>query len=163
MKVMEKHIPCPKCDASIVIYKNPAPTTDVIIHDSNDITRGIVLIERINPPHGFALPGGFVDEGESVEHAAIREMQEETGLEVELIGLLGVYSKPHRDPRFHTMSVVFVGKTCNAQKICAGDDAKNANFYSLDNLPTLAFDHAKIVQDYKLFLENKRNLAPIEL
>ncbi len=162
VKAMEKHIPCPKCDASIKIYKNPAPTTDVIIYDPYDIQRGVVLIERVNEPFGFALPGGFVDEGESVEQAAVREMQEETNLQVELEGLLGVYSAPNRDPRFHTLSIVFVGKACNPQSLCAGDDAKHAAFYPLNALPPLAFDHAKILQDYVAFLEKRRPLAPVE-
>ncbi len=159
---MEKHIPCPQCDASITVYKNPAPTTDVIIYDPNNRQKGVVLIERVNAPHGFALPGGFIDEGESVEHAAVREMLEETNLQVELEGLLGVYSAPDRDPRFHTMSVVFVGKACNPEALQAGDDAQHAAFYALDALPKLAFDHAKILQDYMHFLEKKRTLAPLE-
>ncbi len=142
-------------------YRNPFPTTDVVIYDPQNIARGIVLIERLNEPHGFALPGGFVDYGESVEHAAIREMREETSLHVELEGLLGVYSTPTRDPRFHTMSVVYVGIATNPQALCAGDDAKNVAFYALDALPPLAFDHATIVEDFKAFLAHTRPLAPL--
>ncbi len=158
---MKTHTPCPHCGTDIVSYKNPYPTTDVIIYDPEDIERGVVLIERVNPPYGFAIPGGFVDEGESVEHAAVREMLEETNLKVELQGLLGVYSRPDRDPRFHTMSIVFVGKALNAHELCAGDDAKHAEFYALDACPALAFDHAEVLEDYKLYLAQKRPLVPI--
>ncbi len=158
---MKTNIACPHCGLFIPMYKNPAPTTDVIIYDPHNKERGIVLIERMNPPHGFALPGGFVDEGESVEHAAVREMLEETKLKIKLEGLLGVYSHPKRDPRSHTLSIVFVGKALNADELCAGDDAKNAAFYPLDALPPLVFDHMHIVEDYQHFLAQKRHLAPI--
>ncbi len=97
---MQKELTCPACGHSVIQYLNPAPTTDVVIYDPE---RGVVVIERVNEPHGFALPGGFVDDGEQVEHAAVREMREETGLDVELLGVLGVYSRPDRDPRRHTM------------------------------------------------------------
>ncbi len=156
---METLTPCPKCQNPVVRYRNPFPTTDVIIYDQE---RGIVLIERVNEPHGFAIPGGFVDMGERVEHAAVREMREETSLDVELIGLLGVYSDPARDPRFHTMSIVFVGKAKNADALCAGDDAKHAAFYSLDALPPLAFDHGKVIEDFKQYLAQKRPLIPVD-
>ncbi len=136
-------------------YRNPSPTTDVIIYDE---TLGIVLIERENTPHGYALPGGFIDYGESAEHAAIREMQEETSLNIDLCGLLGVYSHPSRDVRFHTMSVAFVAKAKDVNALCAGDDAKNAAFYKLDNLPPLVFDHEKIIADFKDYLQGKRQL-----
>lgn len=103
--------PCPHCGEGIPTYSNPTPTVDVVIlvPDGADGEDGIVLVERLNPPHGWALPGGFVDEGETCEAAAIREMREETGLDVVLTGLLGVYSDPRRDPRQHTMSVVYTG------------------------------------------------------
>mgnify|MGYP000438845280 FL=1 len=78
---MQKELTCPACGHSVIRYLNPAPTTDVVIYDPE---RGVVVIERVNEPHGFALPGGFVDDGEQVEHAAVREMREETGLDVEL-------------------------------------------------------------------------------
>lgn len=104
-----------------------------------------------------------MDAGETVEHAAIREMREETNLEVKLLGLLGVYSHPDRDPRQHTMSVVFVGKANDPERLRAGDDAGEARFYKLDNLPTpFAFDHEKIIGDFKEYLAGKRHLAPIE-
>jgi len=127
-------------------YRNPIPTVDIVISCPG---RGVVLIERANPPHGWALPGGFVDYGETVENAAVREALEETGLHVELTGLLGVYSDPRRDPRKHTMSVVFTALPVDVSQLNAGDDARNAAIFSLDGLPSaLAFDHAAILADY---------------
>jgi len=123
-------------------YRNPFPTVDIII----EIDSKIVLIERRNTPLGWALPGGFVDEGESLEQAAIREAKEETGLDVELTDLLYVYSNPYRDPRHHTMSTVFIANATGAP--CAGDDAKNAGLFSSKDMPPLAFDHAEIIADY---------------
>ncbi len=157
---MQKSLSCPHCQGIILSYANPVPTTDVIIYEPD---RGIVIIRRKSPPAGYALPGGFVDEGESVEQAAVREMREETSLDVELIGLLGVYSRPDRDVRMHTLSVVFVGRAQNPDALCAGDDAAAASFYHLDNLPSpLAFDHAVIVQDFKDYLEGRRFLATVQ-
>ena len=105
--------------------RTPYLTTDGIIElYEGDIFKGIVLIERKNDPKGLALPGGFVDVGERVEDALIREMQEETNLEVEIRKLLGVYSDPKRDPRFHTASVVFIAKAQGQPQ--GGDDAKEA-------------------------------------
>ena len=126
--------------------RNPAPTVDVVI----ELPEGIVLIERANPPPGWALPGGFVEYGESVEAAAVREALEETGLEVRLTELLGVYSDPRRDPRSHTIAVVFIGTAAGSP--IAGDDAAKAAIYTAANLPTpLAFDHADILRDYFMF------------
>lgn len=157
---MEKTTICPHCGKGFSQFANPAPTTDVIIHDP---ARGIVLIRRANPPLGYALPGGFIDEGEQVEHAARREMREETGLDVRLAGVLGVYSRPHRDPRFHTMTVVFVGEVDADAVPAAGDDAASAAFFPLDALPSpLAFDHADIIRDFMDVLNGRRTLAPIE-
>lgn len=110
--------------------------------------KGIVLIERLNPPFGLAIPGGFVDIGESVETAVVREMKEETDLDVRIEYLLGVYSDPGRDPRFHTASVVYV---CKAEGEPKGlDDAKEAIVYAREEIPfeKLVFDHAKILSDY---------------
>ena len=138
--------PCPQCGHPIVHYRNPVPTVDALIHIPG---RGVVLVERQNEPHGWALPGGFVDYGEPAELAAIREAKEETGLTVELTGLLGVYSDPHRDPRFHTLSVVYEATADQDATPCAGDDAKNARFFPLDALPSnMAFDHGRIVADF---------------
>ncbi len=129
--------------------KTPYLTTDGIIElYQEDTFKGIVLIERKNEPKGLALPGGFVDVGERVEEALIREMQEETNLEVEISSLLGVYSDPKRDPRFHTASVVFVAKAQGQPK--GGDDAKMAKVYALEEIPMdqLVFDHRTILQEY---------------
>lgn len=128
----------------------PYLTVDGIVELYNEAQefQGIVLIERLNTPQGLALPGGFVDIGESVEQAVVREMKEEISLDVTIQSLLGVYSDPKRDKRFHTVSIVYV---CKAYGIPKGDDdAKEAFVYALDNLPLdrLVFDHAQIVGDY---------------
>lgn len=137
--------PCPHCGEDIVTYRNPVPTVDVIIYDPE---RGVVLIERSNPPLGWALPGGFVDYGETLEHAAVREAKEETGLDVTLTGLVGVYSMPCRDDRQHTISVTYSAVACNPGELMAGDDAGGAEFFSLDALPDLVFDHRDILADF---------------
>lgn len=149
---------CPHCQKDISKYDNPYPTADCIIYDEN---KGVVLIERNNEPHGFALPGGFVETGESVEHAAVREMKEETGLDVELLGILGVYSKPDRDPRFHTLTVTYVAKAKDISKISAGDDASNAHFRPLDQIPSLCFDHNTAIRHFKEYLQGRRPLLPV--
>ncbi len=124
----------------------PLLTVDVIIELVDRPGRPIVLIERRNPPPGWALPGGFVDVGETVEQAAVREAREETGLDVQLTGLLGCYSDPGRDPRGHTVSIVF---TAVAQASpSAGDDAQAVGVFNISNLPPLAFDHAEILRDF---------------
>jgi 8-oxo-dGTP diphosphatase len=121
----------------------PRPTVDVII----EVAGGLVLIRRRNPPHGWALPGGFVDYGELVEDAARREMREETGLEVELIALLGVYSDPARDARGHTVSTVYVGRANGTPQ--AADDAAESGVFDEHGLPApLVFDHERILADY---------------
>ncbi len=127
-------------------YQNPVPTVDVIIETGGRI----VLIRRKNPPPGWAIPGGFVDVGENIRDAAVREALEETGLHVTLTALLGVYSDPARDPRQHTISTVFVG---TADGIPVGmDDAAEAARFTEGTLPEpIAFDHAKILSDYFRF------------
>ncbi len=133
--------------------RNPAPTVDIIIYAPG---RGIVLVERKNPPFGWALPGGFVEYGESCEAAAVREAREETGLDVVLTGLVGVYSDPARDPRGHTMSVVYSAQALDLSRLAAGDDAGRAVFHDLDALPPLAFDHGRIVRDFTAGLSRLR-------
>ncbi len=133
---------CNQCGAVIPVYKNPTPTVDIII----ELKQGIVLIERKNTPLGWALPGGFVDYGESFENAAVREAQEETGLDVKLIRQFHTYSHPDRDKRQHTASTVFIA-TASGVPVGA-DDAKQAQIFTQDSLPELAFDHALILQDY---------------
>lgn len=129
-------------------HRNPAPTVDVVILLPGD---RVVLVERRNPPPGWAIPGGFVDVGETVEAAAVREAKEETGLDVRLEALLHVYSDPRRDPRKHTLSTVFVGRA-DGEPI-GGDDAARAVAFRWDALPTpLAFDHAEILADARRFL-----------
>jgi ADP-ribose pyrophosphatase YjhB (NUDIX family) len=124
-------------------FRNPLPTVDIII----EVAGGIVLIDRKNPPHGWAIPGGFVDYGESVEACAVREAREETGLIVRLIDLLYVYSRPDRDPRHHTLTTVFIATAEGVP--AAADDARAAGVFSARTLPApLAFDHAAILADY---------------
>jgi len=129
--------------------KTPYLATDGIIEVyKGDTFKGIVLIERKNEPRGLALPGGFVDVGERVEDALVREMKEETNLDVTISRVLGIYSDPARDPRFHTASVVYVATAKGEPR--GGDDAKEAKLYALDTIPfdRLVFDHARIVEDY---------------
>ena len=123
----------------------PLLTVDIIIEAAG----GIVLIERKNPPEGWALPGGFVDVGESVAQAAVREAREETSLEVTLVEQFFAYSDPKRDPRGATVSVVFIGRATGTPR--AEDDAKNIGTYALDKLPPLAFDHGQILEDYRRY------------
>ncbi|MBP7529794.1 MAG: NUDIX hydrolase [Syntrophorhabdaceae bacterium] len=131
--------------------KTPLLTVDVIVRFQG----GIILIERKNPPPGWALPGGFVDVGESVEEAAIREAREETSLDVRLIEQFHVYSSPDRDPRFHTVSVVFIG---DGSGVLEGqDDAARAAVFTADSLPSvIAFDHGRIITDYFRYRQSGR-------
>jgi len=136
--------------------KIPFLATDSIIECFNNDGefQGIVLIERKNPPFGVALPGGFVDVGETVENACIREMKEETCLDIEIKYLLGVYSDPKRDKRFHTVSIVYVSKAIGIP--VGGDDAKRATLYQLSEITweKLVFDHKEILKDYINHKEN---------
>lgn len=135
----------------IMSFKNPVITVDIIIEQAE----GIILIERKNPPHGWALPGGFVDYGESLESAACREAREETGLVVNLLAQFHTYSDPERDPRQHTISTVFVAQATG--KAQAGSDATKAELFTRNTLPKpLVFDHAKILNDYFEWVENGR-------
>lgn len=136
-------------------YRNPIPTVDIII----EYRGGIVLIERNNAPLGWAIPGGFVDYGESLEHAACREAKEETNLDVQLKSLLYCYSSPERDPRQHTVSTVFIAK--GQGELLAQDDAKSVRVFRLKGkLPPLVFDHALILQDYLKFRKTKKLPQP---
>jgi 8-oxo-dGTP diphosphatase len=126
----------------------PAPTVDVVIALPGD---RVVLVRRKHPPPGWALPGGFVDVGETLEAAAVREAREETGLEVSLVDLLYVYSDPQRDPRRHTVSAVFLG--CADGEPAGGDDAAEARAFRWRELPApVAFDHGEILEDARRFL-----------
>ena len=123
--------------------RNPVPTVDIII----EYESGIVLVERRNPPHGWALPGGFVDYGESVEAAAVREAREETGLELEDLRQFHVYSEPGRDCRMHTMTTVFVAR--GRGELRASDDALSAKVFAGELPVRMAFDHRSIIEDYR--------------
>jgi 8-oxo-dGTP diphosphatase len=139
-------------------YKNPKPTVDLII-ELADAPGSFVLIERANEPHGFALPGGFVDEGEWVADAAAREAKEETGLDVDIVELFHVYSNPARDKRMHTVSTVFIASAHG--KPVGGDDAKRAVAVTPDALPgPLVFDHATIVSDYVTYKKTGKRPPP---
>jgi 8-oxo-dGTP diphosphatase len=129
----------------------PILAADIIIELLDEPGRPIVLIERRNPPHGWAIPGGFVDVGETLEHAAVREAEEETGLKVSLKALLGIYSDPKRDPRGHTVTAVYVAEAHGTPK--AGDDAKGAQAFDPLKPLALAFDHALVLADYRRFRE----------
>lgn len=133
--------------------ETPALAVDTIIELADRPGRPIVLIRRKNPPHGWAIPGGFVDIGETIEHAARREALEETGLTVRLRELLGVYSDPARDARGHTATAVYIADA-EGEPIAA-DDAERVGVFSLDALPApLAFDHASVLEDYQRFCEH---------
>ena len=122
--------------------KTPYLTVDAIIERNGKV----LLISRKNPPLGWALPGGFVDYGESVSNALKREIKEETSLIITSFSLLGVYSQPKRDPRFHTVSIIYSVKVKGTPK--AGDDAKEYQFFDLKKLPKLCFDHKRILNEY---------------
>ena len=126
------------------VYRNPIPTVDIIIEVES---KGIVLIKRKNPPPGWAIPGGFVDYGESLEEAAVREAMEETGLKVELVKQFHAYSDPNRDPRHHTISTVYIARAKGVPQ--AGDDALEIGIFQQGDLPgQIAFDHRSILGDY---------------
>ncbi len=128
-------------------YRNPAPTVDIIIELVDLPHRPIILIERNNIPYGWAIPGGFIDYGESAETAAIREAKEEVSLDVELVEQLQVYSDPSRDARKHTIAIAFIATAKG--KPTAADDAKNVGIFHQWEIPdNLCFDHSRILQDY---------------
>ncbi|MGC9375384.1 MAG: NUDIX domain-containing protein [Bacteroidales bacterium] len=130
-------------------YPRPAVTVDIIVFKNFDNHPEILLIERKNEPfkNRWALPGGFVDKDEDIETAAYRELKEETSIEDINLSQLHTFGKPGRDPRGHTISIVHIGfLKNNNQKIQAGDDAKNLQWFSVDQLPELAFDHQEIIE-----------------
>jgi len=140
----DRTLRCPKCQTEIEIFRNPIPTVDIIIEIES---KGIVLIKRKNPPYGWAIPGGFVDYGESLEGAALREAKEETNLDVELIKQFHTYSDPKRDPRHHSISTVYIAK--GEGKLKAKDDAVEIGIFTESSLPDeIAFDHRSILKDY---------------
>lgn len=123
--------------------KTPLFSVDAII----ELEGGIVLINRLNPPYGWAIPGGFVDIGETIEDAVCREMKEETGLDINLVRQFHTYSDPKRDPRQHTITTIFIA-TASGRPV-AGDDAKEAEVFTKDTLPeNIVFDHKQILDDY---------------
>lgn len=137
-------IQCPKCKNELKVYRNPFPTVDIIIEIES---KGIVLIKRKNPPFGWAIPGGFVDYGESLEEAALREAKEETNLDVKLVRQFHTYSDPHRDPRHHSISTVYIAKAEGSPQ--AKDDASEIGIFTESSLPMeIAFDHRLILKDY---------------
>ena len=141
------------------VPETPLVTVDIIIELRARPACPIVLIERRHPPYGWALPGGFVDRGESLEQAAAREAEEETGLRVSLVDLLGCYSDPNRDPRGHTVSAVYVARADGTPQ--AADDAARAELFTPPAFPEpLVFDHALILADYLRYRETGQ-VAPL--
>ena len=131
-------------------YRNPLVTVDIVI----EIDNGIVLIKRANPPYGWALPGGFVDYGETLESSAVREAKEETSLDIKLKEQFHSYSEPDRDPRHHTVTTVYIAKGIGSPK--PADDAKKVGVFTKSNLPEpIVFDHKKIIDDYFRYTEGE--------
>ena len=137
-------------------HRNPVPTVDIIIEVGE---AGVVLIERKNTPHGWALPGGFVDYGENLEAAAVREAKEETSLEVHLVEQFYTYSDPSRDPRQHTISTVYIATARGVPR--GADDAKVAKIFTEGELPSLiVFDHRRNLRDYFAYKGTGRRPKP---
>jgi 8-oxo-dGTP diphosphatase len=139
--------------------KTPLLAADAVILFAG----GIVLIKRNNPPFAgcYALPGGFVEVGETVEAAAVREAREETGLSIELMALVGIYSDPARDPRGHVVSAAFLAR--GKGELSAGSDAASARVFPLQSLPPLAFDHEKIISDALILAQGRRSEADSQI
>ncbi len=136
-------------------YRNPVPTVDVII-EMRDAGNGVVLIERKNAPSGWALPGGFVEYGETLEQAAVREAKEETSLDIELVRQFHAYSDPNRDPRGHTITTVFIATAEGTPR--AHDDARAVAVLRPEEVRVpLAFDHRKILDDYIAWKKETRH------
>jgi 8-oxo-dGTP diphosphatase len=145
------------------MYKPVTPllAADTLIELIDLPGRPFVLIERANPPYGWAVPGGFVDVGETMESAAVREAKEEISLDIRLTALLGIYSNPKRDPRNHTVTACYIAEAHGMP--VAADDAKNCGIFTFDNLPAeLAFDHAMVLDDYRNYRMTGQ-VAPLRL
>ncbi|HSG11106.1 MAG TPA: NUDIX hydrolase [Gammaproteobacteria bacterium] len=138
----------------------PAIAVDAIIEMSDRPGSPIVLVERRNPPHGWAIPGGFVDVGETLESAVIREAKEETSLDITLKCLLGIYSDPARDPRGHTVTPVYIAEAVGMP--VAADDAASLSLFDPHDCPALAFDHDRIIADYIEYRKQGR-VAPLRI
>lgn len=144
---MGERLVCPHCAKTLDEWKQPKLTVDVIVENA---AGHVLLVDRKNPPHGWAIPGGFVDYGETLETAAVREIREETGLEVTLTAQFHTYSDPRRDPRHHTVTTVFLGQADGEP--AGADDALEARFFPLASLPSpLAFDHRDVLRDFERF------------
>lgn len=140
--------------------QNISVTVDAVIFKDLDSEPKILLVERKNNPfkNGWALPGGFLEEGESLKDGAKRELQEETGVMVANIKQLKAYGAVNRDPRGRTISIAFVGAINSGVEVKAGDDAKSARWFCIDDLPALAFDHSEIINDARIYLQ-ENNLS----
>lgn len=154
---MGEQLVCPHCGTTLDEWKQPKITVDVLVEDP---AGRILLVRRRNPPEGWAVPGGFVDVGETLEAAAVRELMEETGLAVELIGQFHTYSDPKRDPRHHTITTVFLGRPMDPKALpVAGDDALEAMFFAPEAPPTpMAFDHDRVLADFLRFRESGNSM-----
>ncbi len=156
---MKKNLTCPSCGGAVPVYANPTPTVDILIYEPG---LGVVVIERKNPPLGHALPGGFVDEGEYTEHAALREAMEETSLAVRLEGVLGVYSRPDRDPRAHTLTICYTARPLHPSRLQAADDALAARWTDPARTPVpMCFDHGRMLADFVDVLAGRRPLGAL--
>ena len=153
--MVNEYLKCPECGAKIEKFRNPITTVDIIIEmRENDRYKGIVLIFRKNIPKKWAIPGGFVDYGESLEETALREAKEETGLKVKNLKQFKAYSAPERDPRMHTISNVFIAQA--EGMTAAGDDADKIEIFTENDIPEdIAFDHREILRDY--FMSKNKN------
>ena len=134
-------------------------TVDILLFRVAEDKRQILLIQRLKDPFkdAWALPGGFLDEGEDLLDAALRELEEETSVQLSNLTQLKAYGRPDRDPRHHTISVAFWAEVSTSIKVKAQDDAKDYQWVDLENLPALAFDHAEIIQDGKNAWQRSEN------